>query len=72
MKNYIQEVEMTKEEKIKMYSKMSKIKLIEMLLENQRIVKELIKKEESNVDSYHYTATPYYTPFTTQNLSDNF
>lgn len=41
--NYYQVVDMTKEEKIAMYMKLTKRELIEMLLRNQEIIEKYIE-----------------------------
>ncbi len=60
----LQVVEQTHEEKIAMYMECSKEKLIEMLMENQRIVKQLTPsviydKEEDSWIEYNYTLENY-------------
>ena len=45
----LQIIEQTREEKIKMYLKVPKLKLIEMLLENQRMVEEFRPKGINDV-----------------------
>ena len=51
---YLQTVEMTHEEKVKMYMKLSKKEIIAMLLENQRIV-ESYRPEPRTYNPFEWT-----------------
>lgn len=56
--NYHQVVELTKEQEIAMYMKLPKIKIIEMLLENQRIVRQLTPVVQYNIELPELTISP--------------
>jgi hypothetical protein len=55
----IQTIEQTREEKIAMYSKLSKKDLIEMLLENQRLVDVLSQRQNTPIIVNPGQVTPY-------------
>lgn len=59
----VQTVEMTYEEKVKMYMKCTKRELIEMLLQNQALVEMMSKP----VDDSFYKTPIYQTPSTNPN-----
>lgn len=53
--NYTHEQEMTHQQKVDMYLKLTKAEIIEMLIENQRIIKML-------TPVYPYVPQQYYPP----------